>query len=129
MTDPIADFITRIRNASAVGKDIVAISYSRIKEEIANLLVKEGYVKAVAKKGKKINKSLEITLAYDEFGPRIKGAERVSKLSKRIYKGVRDIRPVKQGHGIAVLTTSKGIMTDAEARKQKVGGELLFQVW
>ncbi len=129
MTDPISDFITRIRNASAVGKDAVVVPYSRIKEEMANLLVKEGYVKAVAKKGKKVNKSLEIALAYDEFGPRVKGIERISKLSKRIYKGVRDIKTFKQGHGVVVLTTSKGIMTDSDARKQKVGGEILFQIW
>lgn len=129
MTDPIADFLTRIRNASIVGKDVVAVPHSRIKEDIANLLVKEGYVKSVAKKGKKITKSLEITLAYDEFGPKVKGIERISKLSKRIYQGMRDLRPIKQGQGIAVLTTSKGVITDAEARKQKVGGETLFKIW
>jgi small subunit ribosomal protein S8 len=129
MTDPIADFITRIRNASAVGKEMVAVSYSKIKEEIANLLTKEGYLNGVAKKGKKVNKSLEVVLAYDEFGPKVKGAVRVSKLSKRIYSGARDLRSVKQGHGIAVITTSKGLMTDSEARKQKIGGEILFKVW
>lgn len=129
MTDPISDFITHIRNASAVGKESVVISYSKIKEEIANVLEKQGYITSVAKKGKKINKSLEIGLAYDEYGARIKGLERISKLSKRIYKGVHDLKPEKQGHGMVILTTPKGIMTDFQARKAQVGGELLFKVW
>ncbi len=129
MTDPIADFLTHIRNASAVNKPELAISYSKMKEEIANVLVKEGYLKSVAKKGKKINKTLEVALAYGEFGPKVTGIERVSKLSKRVYKGARDLKSVKQGHGVAVITTSKGLMTDAEARKQKVGGEVLFKIW
>ena len=129
MTDPIADFLTHIRNASAVNKPEVAISYSKMKEEIANVLVKEGYLKSVAKKGKKINKTLEVGLAYGDFGPKVTGIERVSKLSKRVYKGARDLKSVKQGHGVAVITTSKGLMTDAEARRQKIGGEVLFKIW
>ena len=100
MTDPIADFLTHIRNASAVNKPELAISYSKMKEEIANVLVKEGYLKSVAKKGKKINKTLEVGLAYGEYGPKVTGIERVSKLSKRVYKGARDLKSVKQGRGI-----------------------------
>ena len=129
MTDPIADFLTRIRNASAVNKPEMAVPYSKMKEEIVNVLVKEGYLKNVAKKGKKINKTLEVALAYDEFGPKIKGVERVSKLSKRVYSGARDLKPIMQGQGVAVVTTSRGLMTDADARKQKIGGEVLFKIW
>jgi small subunit ribosomal protein S8 len=127
--DPIADFIVKLKNASDVGKESIIVSYSELKEAILGLLEKEGYIKSFAKKGKKVHKTLEIVLAYDEHGPRVKGVERVSHLSKRVYAGVRDLKPVKQGHGVMVITTPNGIMTDAEARKQKVGGELLFKIW
>ena len=127
--DTIADLIIRIKNASAAEKESVTIPYSKLKASILELLEKEGFVKSVAKKGKKIHKSIEVGLAYDEYGPRVKGVERVSKVSKRIYGGVKDIKSVKQGHGILILTTPKGIMSDSDARKQKVGGELLFKIW
>jgi small subunit ribosomal protein S8 len=100
-----------------------------MKESILDLLEKEGYVGAISKKGKKVHKSLEVGLVYDEYGPRVKGVKRMSKLSKRMYGGVKDIKPVKQGHGMLVLSTPKGILSDTEAKKQKVGGELLFKVW
>ncbi len=127
--DAIADLIVRIKNASDAGKETVTISYSKMKAAVLELLEKEGYVKDVAKRGKKIQKSLEIGLIYDEYGPRVKGVERVSHLSKRMYSGARDLKPVMQGHGMLVLSTPKGIVSDAEARKQKVGGELLFKIW
>lgn len=127
--DPIADLLVQIKNASDAGKESVTVSYSKIKENILNVLEKEGYVKDVTKKGKKIHKSVEAGLVYDEFGPRVKGVERVSKLSKRVYGGAKDLKSVKQGHGVLVVSTPKGILTDAEARKQKVGGELLFKIW
>ncbi len=127
--DAIADLIVRIKNASDAEKSSVTISYSKLKAAILELLEKEGFVKSVTKKGKKIHKSIEVGLVYDEYGPRVKGVERVSKLSKRLYAGVHDLRSVKQGHGILVLTTPKGIMTDAQARKEKVGGEMLFKMW
>jgi small subunit ribosomal protein S8 len=127
--DAISDLIIRIKNASAAEKSSVVISYSKLKEAILNTLEKEGFVKSVTKKGKKIHKTIEVGLVYDEYGPRVKGVERVSKLSKRLYGGVKDIKSVKQGHGILVLSTPKGILTDAEARKQNVGGELLFKMW
>jgi small subunit ribosomal protein S8 len=129
MTDPVSDLIIRIKNASAVGKESVTMPYSKMKEGILTVLEKEGYVKTVAKKGKKLNKSLEVTLAYGEFGPHVKGAERISHLSKRVYRGVRDLHQVKQGQATVVLTTPKGIMTDKQARKEKVGGEVLFNIW
>ena len=127
--DSIANLITNIKNASDVGKETVVLPYSKMKASILELLEKEGFVKSSAKRGKKIHKSLEISLAYDEYGPRIKGVERVSKLSKRLYGGASSLRPVKQGHGVMVVSTSKGIMTDSDARKQNVGGELLFKIW
>jgi small subunit ribosomal protein S8 len=127
--DAISDLIVRIKNASSVGKESVTISYSKVKEAILTVLEREGYVKDVTKKGKTIQKSLEIGLIYDEYGPRVKGAERISKSSKRLYGGAKDLKPVMQGHGILVLSTPKGILTDSEARKAKVGGELLFKMW
>jgi small subunit ribosomal protein S8 len=127
--DPIADLIINIKNASDAGKETVTVPYSSIKEEILNVLKEQGYVEAIAKKGKKVHKSLEVTLAYDTYGPRVKGVQRISHLSKRVYGGVKDIKSVKQGHGVLVVTTPKGILTDADARRQKVGGELLFKIW
>ncbi len=127
--DSIADLIVRIKNASDAGKESVTVSYSKQKAAILDLLEKEGFVKSVAKRGKKIHKSIEIGLGYDEYGPRVKGVERVSKLSKRIYSGASSLRSVKQGHGVTVLTTPKGMLTDSDARKQNVGGELLFKIW
>lgn len=127
--DSISDLIVRIKNASDVGKESFSITYSSLKEAILNLLEKEGYVKSFSKKGKKLQKTIEVELAYDEYGPRVKGVERVSHLSKRIYSGAKDLKPVKQGHGLMVVTTPKGVMTNNEARKQNVGGELLFKIW
>ncbi|MBA3550770.1 30S ribosomal protein S8 [Patescibacteria group bacterium] len=127
--DSISDLIVRIKNASDAEKDSVTISYSKIKAAVLDVLEKEGYVKSVTKRGKKIHKSIEIGLIYDQYGPRVKGVERVSKLSKRIYSGAADLKPVKHGHGMTILTTPKGVMTDREARKQKLGGELLFKIW
>jgi small subunit ribosomal protein S8 len=127
--DPIANLITQIKNASDAGKETVTVPYSSIKEAILNVLQKEGYVQSVAKRGKKVHKYLDIDLAYDMYGPRVKGVQRVSHLSKRMYAGAQDIKSVKQGHGMMLITTPKGILTDAEARRQKVGGELLFKIW
>jgi small subunit ribosomal protein S8 len=127
--DGISDLIVRIKNASDARKESVTIPHSKMKAAILEVLEREGYVKGISKKGKKIHKSIEVGLVYDEYGPRVKGVERVSKLSKRIYGGAKDLKPVKQGHGVLVITTPKGIMTDAEARKAKVGGELLFKIW
>lgn len=127
--DTISDLIIRIKNASDVEKDTVTVPFSKLKLAIVDLLEKEGFVKNSTKRGKKVQKSLEIGLIYDEYGPRVKGVERVSHLSKRVYGGAKDLRSVKQGHGVLVLTTPNGILTDSEARKQKVGGELLFKIW
>lgn len=125
--DTISDLIINIKNASAVGKETTSVRRSKLKESIVEVLAREGYV--VAPKNNKDSKSLEIGLIYDEYGPRVKGVERVSKLSRRMYSDVKSLRSVKNGHGIMVLTTPKGIMTDSEARKQNVGGELLFKIW
>jgi small subunit ribosomal protein S8 len=129
MNDPIADMIVRIKNAGDAQKDSLVVPYSKMKFAIANLLQKEGYLKSVSKKGKKVTKFIELGLVYENGAPKVKGIQRVSKFSKRIYRGVSDIHPVKQGYGILVLTTSKGVLTYNEAKKENVGGEVLFKIW
>lgn len=128
--DHIADMITRIKNAQDVSKETIVLPYSKLKADIADVLEKAGYVTAVAKKGKKVVKTLELVLAYNEDGtPKVTGVDRVSKPSKRVYQGSKAIRPVLNGHGHIILSTPKGIMTGVQARKEKVGGEVLFKIW
>lgn len=129
MHDPIADMLIRIKNAGNAGRDTVSFPYSKIKHAIAEVLQKNGFIGAISKKGKKIIRSIDVELVYQNDRPRITDVKRVSKYSRRIYRGVQEVYPVKQGHGMSVLSTSKGIMTGVEARKAKVGGELLFEIW
>lgn len=129
-TDPIADLINQIKNAGAVKKAAVSIPFSNFKLSIAEKLKDAGWVKAVEKKGKKVKKTLDITLKYDEAGKaHIQGVKRISTPGRRIYRGFSEIVPVKYGYGALILSTPKGIMTDKEAKKEKVGGEALFQIW
>src|SRR3990167_4849817 len=116
--DPIANFITQIKNAGYAGKETVTFPYSKVKEAIASMLEKEGFIRAQTKKGKKINKTIEITLLSENNIPRISGVERISKPSRRIYYGANDLRPVKSGYGRLIVSTSRGIMTAKEARKE-----------
>src|SRR3989344_1295601 len=130
VTDPVADFITRLKNAGAINKQSVSLPCSMFKMAIAEKLKMEGYVTAVDKKGKKVKKTLDVVLKYDASGKHaIAGVKRVSKPGRRMYKSVHDIKPVKYGHGALILSAPKGIMTDKEARKEGVGGEALFEIW
>lgn len=129
ITDPISDMIIRIKNGSKAGLESVVLPYSKLKESIAVTLEKEGYLKSVAKKGKKVSKQLEVALAYDNGTPVIHGLERVSKLSKRVYIGAKDMQPFRSGFGSVILSTPKGILTETSARKENVGGEVLFKIW
>jgi len=129
-TDPIGDFINQIKNAGAVKKATVSIPFSNFKLAIAEKLKTEGWVKAVEKKGKKVKKTLDITIKYNDDGKAfIQGVKRVSKPGRRIYRGFEEVIPVKYGFGALILSTPKGIKTDKEAKKEKVGGEALFQIW
>jgi len=128
MNDSIADMIIRMKNAGNVNKTSISFPYSKLKDAISEVLLKTGFIKSFSKKGKK-NKSIEVELLFEENKPKIKGVKRVSKFSRRSYKGFRDIYPVRQGFGIGVYSTPKGILSDKEAKKQKVGGELLFEIW
>ena len=127
--DPIADLITRIKNAGAVGKSSVSMPYSKFKFAVAQMLFEEGYIASVDRKGRKHGKVIEIGLAYENEQPKIRDIKRLSKLSQRIYMGVRDMKPIRQGYGDLVLSTPKGIMTAKKARKERVGGEALFTIW
>jgi small subunit ribosomal protein S8 len=127
--DPISDMLTSIRNAIGVGKPTVSIPFSNLKYEIARILQRQGFVAEVVKKGRIPKKVIEITLKYNEGKPAISGLKRISKPGQRIYKGFKEIKPVKAGYGIAIISTSKGLMTDKEARKQKLGGEVICEIW
>lgn len=129
VTDPIADLIVRIQNASARRSATVTVPYSQLKENIAHVLMKGGYVSAVEVKGKKIAKTIDIGLIYLGDEPRVHGADRISKSSRRIYQKAKDIRPYKGGYGSYILSTPKGVLSDVDAKKLKVGGEVLFRIW
>ena len=128
MTDPIADLLTRIRNALMRKKESVNAPYSKLKHELTKLLVKEGYLASV-KKVKKDFDELEITLKYFNDQPVIKELVRESKPGLRQYISYKDIKPPKRGLGIKVLTTSKGLMTDRQAIKSEMGGEIICRVF
>jgi small subunit ribosomal protein S8 len=121
--------LNRIRNAQAVLHPTVDIPFSNLKYEITKVLEKQGFIEKVAKKGKKTKKFIEITLKYQEKTSVISGLKRISKPGQRIYKIFKKIKPVKGGYGTAIISTSKGLMTDKEARKQKLGGEVICEVW
>lgn len=130
MVDPVSDMLVQIKNAQDVGKPQVSIPFSKLKLAIAEKLSERGFVGAVEKKGKKIKKSIIIELVYSPEGkPRVEGVQRVSKPSRRLYSSAAAIKPVKGVRGTAVLSTPQGILSGYEAKKQEVGGELLFNIW
>jgi small subunit ribosomal protein S8 len=130
MTDPIADMLTRIRNAFIVNKEKVSMPSSKMKLEIARILKEEGYVDSFRFDDDEKQGILTITFKYTaDSEPAITGLRRVSKPGRRVYCSKEEIPRVLDGLGIAILSTSKGIMTDSDARKKKIGGELLCEVW
>lgn len=130
VTDPIGDFIIRLKNATAVGKREVSVPFSNMKHAIALTLKKSGYLGEVKEDGNGTSRTLTVELLYDANGhPRISGVKRISKPGRRLYSGVSKVHPIKYGKGCMILTTPKGILTDAEARKNRVGGETLFTIW
>ena len=130
VTDPVADFINRLTNAGAVGHKVVSLPFSAFKYAIAEKLKEAGYVTAIEKKGKKVRKTLDVTLKYDTAGTHvIAGVRRISKPGRRLYKSAHEIHPVRYGYGALVLPTPKGIIADKEASKANIGGEALFEIW
>lgn len=129
MTDPITDMLNRIKSAQAVGKTEILVPLSKIKNEIATILYKEGFVGEVKKSAKGNENTLKIHLKYNDQFPAILGFKRVSKPGQRIYHQVSEIKKVHGGYGVSIISTSKGLMTNKEAKKQKLGGEVLLEVW
>jgi small subunit ribosomal protein S8 len=125
MTDPIADMLTRIRNAQMVGKTVVDMPSSKLKASIAQVLKDEGYIDGFAVREKDGKPELEISLKYYAGQPVIEKIERVSRPGLRIYRGREDLPKVMNGLGVAIVSTSKGVMTDRKARATGIGGEVL----
>ncbi len=131
MSDPIADMLTRIRNANTAKHDTVDIPASKVKQAIADILLAEGYVKAVEVIEEGAFKTIRITLKYgkDKNEKVITGLKRISKPGLRVYAAKEDLPKVLGGMGIAIISTNKGVLTDKQARKENVGGEVLAFVW
>ncbi len=130
MTDPIADMLTRIRNANSIKKDHVDIPASNVKEQIAEVLVEEGFIKEYKRIADKVQDTIRV---YLKFGPNeelvISGLKRISKPGLRVYANKEELPKVLGGLGTAIISTSHGVMPDREARKEGIGGEVLCYVW
>ena len=132
VTDPIADMLTRIRNANAMKYKTVSMPVSKVKEEIAKILKDEGFISdyKIFKEKDKVQKTLSLSLKYTDKKERvITGLKRISKPGLRVYAKSNEVPKVLNGFGIAVVSTSKGIMTDKEARKNSLGGEIMAYIW
>lgn len=130
MTDPIADLATRIRNANTVGQRQTTIPHSRLKAGICEVLKREGFIQDFTVEPGDVQGRLRVTLKYGRDGEKvIRRIQRISKPGRRIYFGLDEVQPVLRGMGIAVLTTNQGVLSDREARDQRVGGEPLLEVW
>lgn len=131
MTDPIADMLTRIRNALTARHETVMVPASKVKVAIADILVREGYIKGYEIVENPVQNDILITLKYAPVKGQkvVTGLKRVSTPGLRVYAGVDNLPKVLNGMGIAILSTSKGILTDKEAREQRIGGEVLAYVW
>ena len=130
MTDPISDMLTRIRNASQALQPTVLVPHSRLKESLAGILKAEGFVRDVSTgSDDKGHKTLVVTLKYVDGSSVITGLKRVSTPGRRVYHSYQDIPRVLNGLGVAILSTSKGLKKDQDARREKLGGELLCTVW
>ncbi len=128
--DPISDMITRVRNASRVGKPQVVVSFSNLNLNLANVLKKAGFIKSVSKNSRFSRQYICLDIAYNDKGKAVLSEiYRVSKPSRRIYRKASEIHTVRQGKGLFIISTPKGLLTDKEARKEKVGGEVLCKLW
>lgn len=128
VTDIIGDFIIRIKNGNLAGKEVVSVYTSKNKEAVADALVRAGYIKSFSKNS--TGRMLDIVLNYkSDKTPRISGVQRVSKPSRRVYQKSADTKPFKSGFGAIIISTPAGILSNKEAVKQKVGGEVLFKIW
>lgn len=129
ITDPVADMLTRIRNAGRAGHPTCDVPASKLKKAIADILVNEGYIEKYVEKEGHVQGILELTLKYQGNKPVISGIRRISKPGLRVYSDAANMPQVLGGLGIAIISTSKGVMTDKKARQLDVGGEVLAYVW
>lgn len=129
MHDPIADYLTQIRNAYAANHPSVTSSYSRLKHQLASVLSEAGYIGAVEVNGEQPHQQIKVSLRYTQGQPLVTHIKRISTPSVRVYAKKTHIPRALSGRGISILTTSKGIMTDKQARSQGVGGEVICQIW
>ncbi len=130
VNDPIADLLVRIRNAANAKFDTVTMPHSKLREAVARIMHAEGFVSGVEVMGEGARKSMVVELKYtDERKPVFNEMKRTSKLGRRVYLSAGEIRPSRQGMGVAILTTSKGVMKDTDAKRQGVGGEVLCTIW
>ena len=128
--DPFADFLTGIRNGLRIRRKEVSAPYARLKYELARVLLEEGFISNFQVEGEGTAKRIIVSLKYDEDGASvIRGIELLSRQSRRVHVGTDEIPKVIGGLGVAILTTSRGVMTDRDARRKRVGGELLCKVW
>lgn len=130
ITDPVADLLTRIRNGLQARHTDVVLPHSRLKAQIAEILMREGYIADVEIMPSGVQSSIKIKLKYTiDRKPVISGLKRISKPGLRVYSGRREMPSVQAGLGVAIVSTSRGVMTDREARRAGVGGEVLCEVW
>lgn len=130
MTDSISDMLTRVRNANRAGLETVQVPYSKMKENILKVLVSEGFISGIVVAGEKTKKALVASLKYVGRQTRVmNGLSRISRPGRRVYVGHEDLRTERSGLGVTILSTSKGIMSDHQARQQHLGGEALCKVW
>lgn len=130
MSDPISDLLTRIRNALMVGQDRIEVPASRMKEEVCSVLKREGFIEAYKLVEDTKQGMLQVRLKYASDGsPVLQGVRRVSKPSLRVYVRSKDVPTVRSGLGVSIVSTSRGVMTGKEARRNNVGGEVLCEVW
>jgi len=128
-TDPIADMITRIRNAISVNKREIVLPHSNIKETVAKTLADSNFIDRVEVTPASVGKQLKIVINSEDANARITSIERLSTPGRRVYVGVEEIPTVQQGRGLVIVSTSKGVMTGREAKKQRLGGELICKVY
>jgi len=129
MTDPITDMFNRIRNAQVVFHKTTDVPFSKLRYGIAEILKAEGLILDCKKRGKKPFHIIKLYLKYNEKVPAVSGFKRISKPGQRIYKKADEISKVRNGYGLSIVSTTNGLLTDKEARKNKVGGELMVEVW
>ncbi len=133
--DTVANMLTCVRNAQAAKRTSVSVPYSRLKHDIAKILERKGYVAAVEKRSRKIKKNgvprfyLEMGLKYADSVPVIAGCKKISKPGQRVYVSAAGIKRVKQGRGLGIVSTSKGVMSEYDAKKQNIGGEMICEIW